>query len=101
MPSLIKMGRKDSDYLLNLQEEIEKSAFFNQMFGYVGRYGYLYRLTELLKLMLQAILTKYCLLFISLSLRRFGAKMRKTSAKTQFFENLIGTIMEKCYICTQ
>ena len=35
------MGRKDSDYLLNLQEEIEKSTFFNQMFGYVGRYGYL------------------------------------------------------------
>ena len=34
------MGRKDSDYLLNLQEEIEKSAFFNQMFGYVGEYGY-------------------------------------------------------------
>ena len=30
------MGRKDSDYFLNLQEEIEKSAFFNQMFGYVG-----------------------------------------------------------------
>ena len=95
------MGRKDSDYFLNLQEEIEKSTFFNQIFEYVGRYGYLYRLTELLKLMLQAILTKYCLLFISLSLRRFGAKMRKTSAKTQFFENLIGTIMEKCYICTQ
>ena len=35
------MGRKDSDYLLNLQEEIEKSTFFNQMFGYVGEYGYL------------------------------------------------------------
>ena len=29
------MGRKDSDYFLNLQEEIEKSTFFNQMFGYV------------------------------------------------------------------
>ena len=38
------MGRKDSDYLLNLQEEIEKSAFFNQMFGYVGEYGYLCKL---------------------------------------------------------
>ena len=35
------MGRKDSDYLLNLQEEIENSAFFNQMFGYVGECGYL------------------------------------------------------------
>ena len=38
------MGRKDSDYLLNLQEEIEKSAFFNQVFGYVGEYGYLCKL---------------------------------------------------------
>ena len=38
------MGRKDSDYFLNLQEEIEKSAFFNQVFGYVGEYGYLCRL---------------------------------------------------------
>ena len=83
------------------KKKLKKSTFSNQMFGYVGEYGYLYRLTELLKLMLQAILTKYCLLFISLSLLRFGAKMRKTSAKTQFFENLIGTIMEKCYICTQ
>ena len=100
MPSLIKMGRKDSDYFLNLQEEIKKSAFFNQMFGYVGEYGYLYRLTELLKLMLQAILTKCCLLFISLSLRRFVTKTKKTSAKILFLGNLIGTIKEKCYICT-
>ena len=41
MPSLIKMGRKDSDYFLNLQEEIEKSTFSNQLFGSVGEYGYL------------------------------------------------------------
>ena len=41
LPSLIKMGRKDSDYLFNLQEDIEKSTFFNQKFGYVGKYGYL------------------------------------------------------------
>ena len=38
------MGRKDSDYFLNLQEEIEKSTFFNQMFGSVGEYGYLCKL---------------------------------------------------------
>ena len=43
------MGRKDSDYLLNLQEEIEKSTFFNQMFGYVGEYGYLCKLIFLLQ----------------------------------------------------
>ena len=35
------MGRKDSDYLLNLQEEIEKSTFSNQLFGYDGEYVYL------------------------------------------------------------
>ena len=35
---------KDNYYLLNLQEEIEKSTFFNQMFGYVGEYGYLCKL---------------------------------------------------------
>jgi len=38
------MGRKDSDYFLNLQEEIEKSTFSNQLFGCVGEYGYLCRL---------------------------------------------------------
>ena len=38
------MGRKDSDYLLNLQEEIEKSDNFNLIFGYVGKYGYLCKL---------------------------------------------------------
>jgi hypothetical protein len=38
------MGRKDSDYLLNLQEEIEKSTFFNQIFGYVEEYGCLCKL---------------------------------------------------------
>ena len=41
LPSLIKMGRKDSDFFQNLQEDIEKSTFFNQKFGYVGKYGYL------------------------------------------------------------
>ena len=35
------MGCKDSDYLLNLQREIEKSTFFDQIFGHVGEYGYL------------------------------------------------------------
>ena len=43
------MGRKDSDYFLNLQEEIEKNTFFNQMFGYVGEYGYLCTLIFLLQ----------------------------------------------------
>jgi hypothetical protein len=32
---------KDSEYLLNLQEEIEKSNIFDKIFGYVGEYGYL------------------------------------------------------------
>ena len=38
------MGRKDSDYFLNLQEEIEKSDIFKQRFEYVGEYGYLCKL---------------------------------------------------------
>ena len=32
---------KDSEYLLNLQKEIEKRDIFDKIFGYVGEYGYL------------------------------------------------------------
>ena len=50
MPTSTLCWCKDSDYLLNLQKEIEKSEIFDQIFGHVGKCGYLCTLNFFLNL---------------------------------------------------